>query len=118
MGDVNAKAVGTTNISNIEKVKDRAYKKLKIQAAMLGANIIYLSDQRSQGNKWGGLYVGGGQKAETSLTGVGYSNKVLDLKKIINIIGDKRKFTVKTLYVLRNSSFDIEKTENLKMDLI
>ena len=112
IGDVSSKAVGTTVVSNVEKVKDRAYKKLKIQAAMLGANIIYLSDMRSQGNKWGGYY-SSGQKTETSLTGIAYSNKVLDLNEFKRNI-TKSEFQISEIYELKNSSFDVEKNNEIK----
>ena len=36
LGDVSAKAVGTTELSNQERVKNRAYRKIKIAAAMTG----------------------------------------------------------------------------------
>jgi hypothetical protein len=73
IGDVSAKAKGTTVYSNQEKVKQRAYKKLKIEAAMMGANIVYLTAQRTEGNKYGGYYQSG-SSAETNLTGIAYSN--------------------------------------------
>lgn len=117
IGDVSSKAVGTTVISNSEKVKDRAYNKLKMQAAMQGANIIYLTDMRSQGNKWGGYY-GGGQKTETSLTGVAYSNKVLNFNEFDNLISGKSEFIVTNIYELRNSSFDIDENVNPKLKFL
>jgi len=52
LGDVSSKAKGTTVYSNQERVKDRAYRKMKIQAGMLGANIVYLTNQRTEGNHY------------------------------------------------------------------
>ena len=43
VGEVSSKAKGTTTFSNQERVKERAYKKLKIQAAMMGGK-YYLFD--------------------------------------------------------------------------
>ena len=86
IGDVSSKAKGTTTLSNQERVKERAYKKIKIQAAMMGANIIYLTNQRTEGNKMGG-YFQSGSAAETNLTGIAYTNKLPDFdefKKLIN----------------------------------
>lgn len=86
LGEVSAKAKGTTTLSNQERVKARAFKKLKIQAAMLGANVVLLHNQRSEGNKFGG-YFQSGSTTETSLTGIAYTNKlpnIEDFKKLVN----------------------------------
>ncbi|NWJ52202.1 MAG: hypothetical protein HXX14_15205 [Bacteroidetes bacterium] len=91
IGDVSSKAKGTTTLSNQERVKERAYKKLKIQAAMMGANIIYLTNQRTEGNKMGG-YFQSGSTAETNLTGIAYTNQLPDIEDFKKIIADKRDF--------------------------
>lgn len=75
IGDVSAKAKGTTAYANQERVKERAYKKLKIQAALMGANIIYLTNQRTEGNKMGG-YFQSASSAETNLTGIAYTSQL------------------------------------------
>lgn len=67
VGEVSSKAKGTTEFANQERVKARAYRKLKIVAAMMGANVIYLTSHRTQGNI-------GDISAEASLTGIAYSN--------------------------------------------
>ena len=41
LGDVSAKAKGATTFTGMERIKERAFKKLKIQATMYGGNIIY-----------------------------------------------------------------------------
>ncbi|EHQ30028.1 hypothetical protein [Mucilaginibacter paludis] len=86
--DVGAKAKGTTVYANQERVKDRAYHKLKLQAAMFGANIIYLSNQRTEGNKYGSEYTSG-STTETNLTGIAYSNVLPDFEKFKKLIGSK-----------------------------
>lgn len=91
VGDVSSKAKGTTTFSNQERVKERAYKKLKIQAAMMGANIVYLTNQRTEGNKMGG-YFQSGSTAETNLTGIAYTNQLPDIEDFKKIIADKRDF--------------------------
>ena len=65
LGEISAKAVGTTALANQERVKERAYRKLKMLAAMMGGNIVYLIDQRTQGNKLGTEYQAA-QAAETN----------------------------------------------------
>ena len=91
LGDASAKAKGTTLISNQERVKERAYRKFKIQAAMQGGNSIYLTNQRSNGNLEGGLYQMS-TSAETSLTGVVYTNQLPKYQEFIALISDKHNF--------------------------
>lgn len=104
--DVSSKAKGTTVFSSQERVKDRAYRKLKIQAAMFGANIVYLTNQRTEGNKYGG-YFQSGSSAETNLTGVGYSNILPDYDKFKQLIGTKTDFTTVRKYELGASDTDV-----------
>lgn len=91
LGDVSAKAKGTTTLSNQERVKERAYRKIKIQAALMGANVIYLTNQRQEGNKMGGYYQTGSTN-ETSLSGIAYTNVLPDFKEFIKAIKTKRNF--------------------------
>lgn len=106
LGDVNAKAKGTTVYSNQEKVKERAYHKLKIQAAMVGANIIFLTNQRTEGNKYG-TYFTSGSTAETNLTGVAYSNLLPDYDKFKTTIGNKTDCIAVKRYKLWASDSDV-----------
>ncbi|MGN6395704.1 MAG: hypothetical protein ACTHMI_09075 [Mucilaginibacter sp.] len=106
LSDVSSKAKGTTVYSNQERVKDRAYRKIKIQAAMFGANIIYLTNQRTEGNKYG-TYFTAGSTAETNLTGVAYSNVLPDIEKFKKIIGDRTSFMAVERFQLRASDSDV-----------
>ncbi|MGF7039106.1 hypothetical protein [Mucilaginibacter lappiensis] len=106
LGDVSSKAKGTTVFSSQERVKDRAYHKMKLQAAMVGANIVYLTNQRTEGNKYGG-YFQSGSTAETNLTGVAYSNMLPDYDKFKQLIGSKTDFTAIKKYELGASDTDV-----------
>ena len=106
LSDVSSKAKGTTVYSNQERVKDRAYKKLKIQAAMFGANIVYLTNQRTEGNKYG-TYFTAGSTAETNLTGLAYSNTVPDFEKFKALLGTRTDFMALTKYELGASDSDV-----------
>ncbi|WP_259070109.1 hypothetical protein HDF24_24310 [Mucilaginibacter sp. X4EP1] len=106
LSDVSSKAKGTTVYSNQERVKDRAYRKIKIQAAMFGANIIYLTNQRTEGNKYGSYYTSG-STAETNLTGVAYSNTLPDFDKFKQLIGARTNFLAVTKYELGGSDSDV-----------
>lgn len=110
LADVGAKAKGTTVYSSMERVKERAYRKLKIQASMFGANIIYLSDQRSEGNKYGG-YWGGSSTTETNLTGIAYSNILPDYDTFKKLIGPKTNFTAVKRFQLGGSDSDVSQAD-------
>jgi hypothetical protein len=105
--DVSSKAKGATTLSNMDKVKDRSYKKLKIEAAMLGANIIYLTNERVQGNQFGTQYQAG-NSTETNLSGIAYSNVRPKYSEFNEIYSKINRFKlVKKLYLGRNS-LDLE----------
>jgi hypothetical protein len=100
LGDVSSKAAGTTEFSNQERVKQRAYRKLKIHAAFLGANVIYLTASRTQGNSY---Y----QSSEASFTGVAYSNLLPSFEDFKALLKDKTKFTATKIAELWSSSSDM-----------
>jgi hypothetical protein len=109
LGDVSSKAKGTTTLSNQERVKERAYRKMKIIAAMMGANIIYLTNQRTEGNKMGSQFQSG-STAEVNLTGIAYTNQLPILGDFKNIIGTKRNFTAVEQAKIWSSASDMTKT--------
>lgn len=109
LGELSSKAKGTTTLSNQERVKERAYNKLKIVAAMMGANIIYLTAQRTEGNKQGGYYQSG-SSAETNLSGVAYTNILPSFNNFIAQIGDKKNFTAIEEAKLWSSGADMNKS--------
>lgn len=106
LGDVSSKAKGTTTFSNQERVKERAYRKLKIQAAMMGANIVFLTNQRTEGNKFGG-YFQSGSSAETNLTGVSYSNMLPDFNQFKKLIASRTDFVTYEQFKLGASDADL-----------
>jgi len=110
LGEVSSKAKGTTTLSSQERVKERAFRKFKIQAAMLGANVIYLSNERTEGNKFGS-YFSSGSSAETNLTGIAYSNILPDFDAFKKLIGSKTNFTAVERYKLGASDADVSQTE-------
>jgi hypothetical protein len=108
--EIASKAVGTTVLSNITTVKERAFRKLKIQAAMLGGNLIYMLDQSTVGNQAGGYYQSG-KSTETILSGIVYSNKLPNFEDFKMLTKGKKQFSVyQKNYVGRNST-DIEETD-------
>lgn len=84
IGDVSAKARGVTEFSNQDRVKNRAYAKLKMMAAMMGANIIYITDQTSRGSNWEHEI-----SAQTNITGVAYATVVPKYEDFIKLLESK-----------------------------
>lgn len=106
MGDVSSKAKGATTISNMERVKERAYKKLKIQAAMLGANVIYLTQQYTEGNKGGNA---GSTSTYTTLSGVAYASSLPDFDAFAKKVNGKNYFRTFEKLKLWSNDTDLER---------
>jgi hypothetical protein len=107
LGEVSSKAKGASTLSNQERVKERAYRKLKIGAALMGANIIFLTDQRTEGNKIGGYYQSG-STAETNLTGVVYSNQLPNYDEFKKMIDEENNFIATQESKLWSNASDME----------
>jgi hypothetical protein len=117
IADVSSKAKGTTVYSNQERVKDRAYRKMKIQAAMFGANVVYLTNQRTEGNKYGSYYTSG-STAETNLTGIAYSNASPDFKQFKKLIGSRTALPAVEEFELGASDSDVSQSNIRKTFII
>lgn len=116
--DVSSKAKGTTELSNQERVKRRAIDKIKMQAAIMGANVVYLMQMRSDGNKvdwWSGY----SNSAETSLSGVGYSTKLLKYADFAHAVEGIRKLqaTEKIWLANSNASYNTKTLSNVDLNI-
>ncbi|MBB6003727.1 hypothetical protein [Arcicella rosea] len=107
LDEVFAKAVGTTTLSNITTVKERAFRKLKIQAALLGGNVVFMLDQNTVGNQFGSYYQTG-KATETTLTGIVYSNSIPKVDEIIALLNSKKTFNVNSNFYAGINSTDVE----------
>jgi hypothetical protein len=107
---VTSKAKGATIYSNMNKVKNRAYDKLKIETALLGGNVIYLTDQKTDGNSYGG-YFQAGKSTETNLSGIAYSNRRPKYSELVELIGFKREFNIIGIDELKNNDTQIYKKQ-------
>jgi len=85
IGDVGAKARGTTIYANMEKVKERGIQKMKIQAAMVGANEIYITQEGTSTNA---PY----HPTSTNMAGVAYSNRLPNFDAFTTLMNSKMKF--------------------------
>ena len=112
VGYVSAKAKGTTTLSNQERVKNRAYRKIKILAAMMGANIIFITNQRNEGNKYGGYYQSG-SSTETNLTGLAFTNNKLNIQDFKQLIANKPIYVGVEQTKLWSGDYDIRKEQIL-----
>lgn len=118
--DVSSKAKGTTEFSNQERVKRRALDKMKMQAAILGGNVVYMVQMRSDGTKYNWL-TGIGSTAETSLFGVAYSSQMPRLANVEKLVGKGAGFDVveEVAMVNTDSRYSVEKmAEKLTIDRI
>lgn len=100
IGEVSSKAKGTTELSNQERVRKRAVKKIKMQAAMMGANVIYMMQIRNEGNKIG-YYVS--SSAETSLMGMAYSSELPNIDVVKKQLNERPILFATKLIKLYNS---------------
>ena len=107
LGDVSAKAKGATALSNMNKIKERSIKKLKIQAAMMGGNTLYMTQLDTKGNVWGNEYTAS-QSTETNTSGIAYSNVLPNVQDFEKIVSKNDRFTFLTKYYLGNSNADLK----------
>ena len=118
--DVSSKAKGTTEFSNQERVKRRALDKMKMQAAILGGNVVYMVQMRSDGTKYNWL-TGVGSTAETSLFGIAYSSQMPRMANVEKLVGKGTCFDVveEVTMVNTDSRYSVEKmAEKLTIDRI
>jgi hypothetical protein len=115
LGDISSKASGTT-LSASDKLKTRAYMKLSIEAAMLGANVVYLTRQESEDMEPGhhyftgtGSFYSGGKSASTHLAGIAYTNLLPEFVDFQNLIGDSANFIVFEVISLSKDGMDMIK---------
>lgn len=80
-GELFSKATGVTTLSSINNVKNRAMDKLKAEASMLGANVVFVGNLYQRGNEYGGQNQAG-NSTQTTFSGTAYSTEVLDPTKL------------------------------------
>ena len=107
LDEVFTKAVGTTVFSNITQVKERAFRKMKIQAAMLGGNLVYMLDQSTVGNQVGSQYQSG-KTTETILSGIVYTNTLPKLTDVKKYIGNRKNLQSYVYISIGQNSTEID----------
>jgi hypothetical protein len=106
--EVSGKAKGTTIYSSKEKVRERAFRKMKIQAAFMGANIVFVTNQNGKGN----VYFGnGGNSAETDVQGNAYRSIPLNIETFKSTFPTTEKYFIHRKNKLWKSDFDMTGSE-------
>jgi hypothetical protein len=94
LGEASSIAQGNTMFSALNQVEDRAQKRLKIFAAMMGGNLVYITqNEATKASLWGNNDGRYSKPTESFLTGMVYSTDVLDINKFKARIGGKTEFS-------------------------
>lgn len=112
LGDVSSKATGTTELANMERVKQRALRKAKMSAAMLGANVFYLANMRDQGAMVSSSIWGSSSSSpQVSITGIAYTNHPVSLDAVRHWFAQHSgSLQATTLYTLANTDSEMRET--------
>lgn len=101
-GELFSKATGVTTLSSINEVKNRALDKLKAEAAMTGANVVFIGDSYQRGNQFGGQNQAG-TSTQTTFTGTGFSTKKINPDKVNELIQTRSFHHYQTHKLNRNA---------------
>ncbi len=94
--EIDSKATGTTYLSNVAQVENRAIRKLKQKAAMMGSSVVYITYQTVEG-------VRAINRARTTITGIAYKIRKSNPSKIRDFIVGK-KFNLTSEAILDNNA--------------
>ncbi len=111
-GELFSKASGVTTLSSINEVKNRALDKLKAEAAMTGANVVFIGDIFQRGNQFGGQNQAG-TSTLTTFNGVGYSTKKLNYDTVKELL-NSRLFHHYQTHKLNRNAWSPERTISTK----
>ncbi|MBN7811247.1 hypothetical protein J0A68_09780 [Algoriphagus sp. H41] len=100
-GELFSKATGVTVLSSINNVKNRALDKLKAEASMLGANVVFVGNIYQRGNQYGGENQPG-NSTQTTFSGTGYSTEALEAEEVRAIVTGQKYHHYQTHRLNRN----------------
>ncbi len=100
-GDLFSKAVGMTTLSSVNNVNNRALTKLKTEAAMMGANALYIGNQFQRGNQYGNEYTPG-NSTMTSYSAKAYSSNKMDIALAKDMIENHTFYYHQKIELARN----------------
>lgn len=113
-GELFSKAIGATTLSGINQVNNRALDKLKIEAAMVGANVVLIGSTFQRGNQYGGESQSG-SATQTSYSGTAYSTHKIDPQTLKSII-ETRSFHHYQTHKLNRNSWSPDRTISSKFE--
>lgn len=99
---IGAKAKGMSTMTSIGKLQDRAFDKIKIEAAMLGGNVVYIMEQNTEEAVYGGQY-GSSKLPSVTISGLAYTTKKVFRNEIS--FGD---YKISKMYFLATNAYEIE----------
>jgi|SRR5690554_111108 len=106
IANLTSKEQAGTIFANMEKIKQKAIDKLRIKAAMMGANYVYYQENRTTG------YSASNQGYTTYLEGVAYSNILPDFNSFKEKIDSKKDFHTSEI-ISYNGKSEIYKKKNI-----
>lgn len=114
VGEAATSAQAGSMFTSMDKIQERALRKMKIVAAMMGANVVYLAHLQAKGANWG---MGSGSllqqshasAAETFLSGVVYTNELLDIEQF------KAKVAGKTVFKLVEKAQFVKTSDEIRV---
>ncbi len=113
---ISTKATGTTVYSSVTKVQERAINKLKMAAAIMGGNLVYIKNEALEGNIQSEH---GGRTSRAQLLGTVYCSELLDESKFKATLKEGDRYTIISKIGLRNNDADIQsiKTANEEVEI-
>lgn len=106
VGEISSVAQGATLFSDMGAVKDRAFRKIRIIAAMMGANIVYLTQHQTVTNSFN-LQHSHSTATGTFLSGVVYTTQLPNIEEFKNRTAGKTEFNVIEKASFKSSSNDM-----------
>ncbi|WP_192348913.1 hypothetical protein [Algoriphagus sp. Y33] len=100
-GELFSKATGVTVFSTMHNVKNRSLDKMKAEAAMLGANVVLISDAQSRGNYYGNEYTPS-QSTQTVLFGQAFTSNPINITEVGEMLEGANYVFYQTFTLNRN----------------
>jgi hypothetical protein len=105
--EIFATVTSSSSFSDAAITREKGLRKLKIQAAILGGNLVYVTEDSGQNNSyWSGYHAG--NIRETVAIGSVFTNKTLDINEFKAFIGDKNEFNVYSSIYIGNNNIRIQ----------
>jgi len=117
IGELDTKSKGTTSYSSQDKVRDKAFNKFKIEAAMIGANVIYLTYQNTQPYQpMVDNYPG--STTETNLSTIAYTSSLPSFDDFKALVSDKKEFAATLETSMKKNANDMTQTDIQKKFIV